>query len=378
MPGPAIGAAPRHRRRPGGTESPWRLIWGRFRRHRLAVVSGVILALFYLSAIFAEFLAPGDPHAYNARYTYAPPQAIHLFDRDEAGRLVFRPYVLGYTVTIDPVALRRTFEVDRDAKHRLVLLGKSEPYLLMGLIPMQRKLLTVEDRGAPLLLLGADRLGRDVLSRLILGTRISLSVGLVGVVLSLAIGLVVGGLSGYHGGRLDLVVQRVIEFLRSLPSIPLWMGLTAALPRDWPPLAIYFAVTIILSLVGWTELARVVRGRFLALKTEDYVTAARLDGASDLRLIFRHMMPAFTSHIIAAASLAIPAMILAETSLSFLGLGLQPPIISWGVLLQEAQNVRSVATAPWLLWPAAAMIIAVLAMNFLGDGLRDAADPYAT
>lgn len=338
----------------------------------------MILALFYLSAIFAEFLAPGDPHAYNARYTYAPPQAIHLFDRDEAGRLVFRPYVLGYTVTIDPVALRRTFEVDRGEKHRLVLLGKSEPYLLMGFIPMQRKLLTVEDRGAPLLLLGADRLGRDVLSRLILGTRISLSVGLVGVVLSLAIGLVVGGLSGYHGGRLDLVVQRVIEFLRSLPSIPLWMGLTAALPRDWPPLAIYFAVTIILSLVGWTELARVVRGRFLALKTEDYVTAARLDGASDLRLIFRHMMPAFTSHIIAAASLAIPAMILAETSLSFLGLGLQPPIISWGVLLQEAQNVRSVATAPWLLWPAAAMIIAVLAMNFLGDGLRDAADPYAT
>lgn len=371
-------AAPRDPRRPTGTESPWALIWGRFRRHRLAVVSGVILALLYLSAIFAEFLAPGDPHAYNARYTFAPPQSIHLLDRDEAGSLVFRPYVYGYAVTVDPVAMRRTFTPDQDKKHLLRLFGKSEPYLLMGFIPMQHKLLTIEGQSTPLLLLGADRLGRDVLSRLIIGTRVSLSVGLIGVVLSLAIGLVVGGLSGYHGGLLDLVVQRVIEFLRSVPTIPLWMGLAAALPRDWPPLTIYFAITIILSLVGWTELARVVRGRFLALKTEDYITAARLDGASDLSLVFRHMMPAFSSHIIAAASLAIPAMILAETSLSFLGLGLQAPIISWGVLLQEAQNLRSVATAPWLLWPAAAMIVAVLAMNFLGDGLRDAADPYAT
>jgi peptide/nickel transport system permease protein len=371
-------AAPRGPRRPTGTESPWALVWGRFRRHRLALVSGVILALLYLSAIFAEFLAPGDPQAYNARYTFAPPQSIHLLDRDEDGSLVFRPYVHGYAVTVDPEAMRRTFAIDPDKKHPLRLLGRSEPYLLMGFIPMQRKLLTIEGQGTPLLLLGADRLGRDVLSRLIIGTRVSLSVGLVGVVLSLAIGLVVGGLSGYHGGLLDLVVQRVIEFLRSVPTIPLWMGLAAALPRDWPPLTIYFAITVILSLVGWTELARVVRGRFLALKTEDYVTAARLDGASDLSLVFRHMMPAFSSHIIAAASLAIPAMILAETSLSFLGLGLQAPIISWGVLLQEAQNLRSVATAPWLLWPAAAMIVAVLAMNFLGDGLRDAADPYAT
>jgi peptide/nickel transport system permease protein len=361
-----------------GTETQWQLIWGRFCRHHLAVVSAVILTLLYLAAIFAELLAPGDPHAYNARYTFAPPQPIHLLDRDEAGSLVFRPYVNDYTVKVDPVALRRTFAIDPEKKHPLRLFAKSEPYLLMGLIPMERKLLSIEDKRTPLLLLGADRLGRDVLSRLIHGTRISLSVGLIGVTLSSVIGLAVGGLSGYYGGLFDLIAQRVIEFLRSLPTIPLWMGFATALPRDWSALTIYFAITLILALLGWTELARVVRGRFLSLKTEDYVIAARLDGASDLRVVFRHMMPALTSHIIAAVSLALPAMILAETSLSFLGLGLQAPIISWGVLLQEAQNIRAVATAPWLLWPAAAVIVAVLAMNFIGDGLRDAADPYAT
>ena len=360
-----------------GTETQWQLIWGRFRRHRLAVFSGIVLILLYLSAAFAEFLAPNDPHAFNARFTFAPPQSIHLFDRDDSGRLIFFPHVNGYAVKVDPVALRRTFVIDPEEKIPLRLFGKTEPYKLMGFIPMQRKLVALDDSRTPLFLLGADRLGRDVLSRLMHGTRISLSVGLIGVVMSLVIGLVVGGLSGYYGGWFDLIVQRIIEFLRSLPTIPLWMGLAAALPRDWDALTIYFAVTIILSLIGWTELARVVRGRFLALKTEDYVTAARIDGASDLRIVMRHMVPAFTSHIIAAASLAVPAMILAETALSFLGLGLQNPIISWGVLLQEAQNIRAVATAPWLLWPGAAVIVAVLTMNFLGDGMRDAADPYA-
>ncbi len=360
-----------------GTETQWQLIWGRFRRHRLAVFSGIVLILLYLSAALAEFIAPQDPHAFNARFTFAPPQSINLLDRNDEGRLIFRPHVNGYAVEVDPVALRRTFVTDPEEKIPLRLFGKSEPYRLMGFIPMQHKLITVEDSRTPLFLLGADRLGRDVLSRLIHGTRISLSVGLIGVIMSLVIGLVVGGLSGYYGGLFDLIVQRVIEFLRSLPTIPLWMGLAAALPRDWDALAIYFAVTIILSLIGWTELARVVRGRFLALKTEDYVTAARIDGASDLRIVMRHMVPAFTSHIIAAASLAVPGMILAETALSFLGLGLQAPIISWGVLLQEAQNIRAVATAPWLLWPGAAVIVAVLTMNFLGDGMRDAADPYA-
>jgi peptide/nickel transport system permease protein len=225
-------------------------------------------------------------------------------------------------------------------------------------------------------LLGADRLGRDLLSRVIYGTRISMSIGLVGVALSFVLGILIGGISGYYGGPLDEVIQRVIEFLTSIPTIPLWMGLAAAVPAAWPPLRIYFSITIILSFIGWTGLARVVRGRFLSLREEDFVTAARLDCCSEMRIIVRHMVPSFLSHIIASLTLAIPAIILAETALSFLGLGLQPPVVSWGVLLQEAQNVRTVATAPWLLTPALAVVVAVLALNFLGDGLRDAADPY--
>jgi peptide/nickel transport system permease protein len=233
------------------------------------------------------------------------------------------------------------------------------------------------DAGQPMYLLGADRLGGDMFSKMIYGTRISMSIGLVGVALSLTLGIVLGGMSGYYGGLVDTAIQRVIEFLRSIPTIPLWMGLAAALPSNWPPLQIYFGITIILSLIGWTGLARVVRGRFLAMRSEDFVTAAQLDGASDLRIILRYMAPSFASHIIASTTLAIPAMIISETSLSFLGLGLQPPLVSWGTLLKEAQSVRSVLQAPWQLWPAAAVMITVLALNFLGDGLRDAADPYS-
>jgi len=226
-------------------------------------------------------------------------------------------------------------------------------------------------------LLGADRLGRDVFTRLIYGTRISMTLGLVGVIISLSLGIVLGGISGYFGGWMDIVIQRVIEFIISIPSIPLWLGLSAALPRHWSPVQVYFAITLILSLRGWTGLARVVRGRFLSLREEEFVMAARLDGSSEMRLILLHMLPSFTSHIIAVVTLAIPGMILAETSLSFLGLGLRAPAVSWGVLLQEAQNVRSVLTAPWLLSPALLVVLAVLAFNFLGDGLRDAADPYS-
>ena len=357
--------------------SQWRLMWWQFRRHRLAMASAVVLGLIGLIAIFCEFLAPFAPTAFTPRYTYAPPQTLHFFDRDERGGLIWRPHVNGYKVTIDPVALRRTFVIDETQSYPVGLFVTSEPYEMWGLFKLETKLIGPLNKADPMYLLGADRLGRDMLSRTIYGTRISMSIGLIGVALSLLLGIVLGGISGYYGGWVDNAIQRVIEFILSLPTTPLWLGLAAAMPQNWPPLAVYFCITIILSLIGWTSLARVVRGRFLALRTEDFVTAARLDGARERRIIFRHMAPSFVSHIIAEVSLAIPGMILAETALSFLGLGLQPPMVSWGVLLQEAQNIRSIATAPWLFIPGVAVVIAVLSLNFVGDGLRDAADPYS-
>lgn len=360
-----------------GTETQWQLIWERFRRNKLAVASVWILILLYLAAIFAEFIAPVDSQHFNARYTYAPPQQLHFIDTDDAGNWSFRLHVNGYQSEVDPQSLARKFVIDPEEKIDINFFGEGQTYRLWGLFETNRHLLTPERDRDPFYLLGADRLGRDQFSRLIHGTRISLSVGLVGVVASLLLGVVIGGLAGYFGGWIDNITQRVIEFLRSLPTLPLWMGLAAALPRDWGAIQTYFAITIILSLLGWTELARVVRGRFLSLRSEDYVLAARFDGASHLRVVLRHMVPAFTSHIITAASLAIPGMILAESALSFLGLGLQAPVVSWGVLLQESQNIRVLATAPWLLVPGALIVVTVLAMNFVGDGLRDAADPYA-
>jgi peptide/nickel transport system permease protein len=355
--------------------SQWRLMWLRFKKHKVALFSLYLLALLYLIAVFAEFLQPFDPNLTSRTNTFYPPQALHLLDTDEAGNTRLRLHVLGYKVERDPLTLASTYTVDPDKKIYIDLFGEVKPYLLAGFIPLNRRLIAPANVNDRFYLAGADRLGRDMLSRTIAGTRISLSIGLVGVGLSLVFGLLIGGMAGYLGGWVDTVATRAMELILSLPTIPIWLGLSAAIPLTIDPLARYFGITVILSLVGWTELARVVRGRFLALRSEDFVTAARLDGGSQARVIFRHMMPSMFSHIIASVTLAIPAMIIAETALSFLGL--QPPTISWGVLLKEAQNVRSIAQAPWLFVPGGFVVVAVLALNFLGDGLRDAADPYS-
>ncbi len=354
----------------------WKLMYWKFLKHRMAVVSVFVLALFYLVATFCEFIAPYNPEAFSTRYTFAPPTRVHLFDENGT---FHGPFLYGITRARDPETLRPTFVEDKSLIYPIGFFVRGEPYKLWGTFDSQLHLFgisaPIDQQG--IFLMGADRLGRDVFSRVVYGARISLSIGLVGVFLSLILGIILGGISGYYGGLPDNIIQRMIEFIRSVPSIPLWMALSAALPPTWPVVWVYFGITVILSLIGWTGMARVVRGRFLALREEDFVLAARLQGASEMRIIMVHMVPSFLSYIIAALTLAIPGMILAETGLSFLGLGLRAPAISWGVLLQEAQNLRSVALAPWVLLPGLAVLISILAFNFLGDGLRDAADPYA-
>ncbi|WP_020576555.1 ABC transporter permease [Actinopolymorpha alba] len=352
--------------------SQWRLIWRRFRKHRLAMVGSFIVLLIYFVAAFAEFLAPTTTGAQNENFAYAPPQRLHVFDEKEG----FGLYVHGLSSKRDPVTYELLFTVDESARIPMGFFVRGEPYHLWGLIPMDRHLIGPTDRGETVYLLGADRAGRDMLSRIIYGARVSLSIGLVGVAVSFVLGLLLGGISGYYGGGPDTLIQRLIEFLMAIPTLPLWLSLSAAVPSGWGPLTRYFAITVILSVIGWTGLARVVRGRFLSLREEDFVTAARLDGCGRSRIIFRHMVPSFTSHMIASMTMAVPGMILGETSLSFLGLGLQSPAVSWGVLLQDAQSVRALETAPWLLFPGIAIFVTVLAMNFVGDGLRDSADPY--
>ena len=351
----------------------FQLTWWRFRKHKLALASLVIVGLFYSVAVFADFLAIAEPHATDARRSYIPPQAIHIGDD---GAPFFS--VSGLKGVRDPKTFKLAYTPDPARKLQVVLFAHGYPYALFGLIPTDIHLLGLQGatQSDGIFLLGTDQLGRDLFSRLMVATRTSLSIGLAGVSLSLVLGVLLGGLSGLYGGIVDMLIQRVIEVIRSIPTIPLWMALAAALPNTWSVTQVYLAITVIISLVGWTDLARVVRGRFLALREEDFVIAAELAGASRMRIILRHMLPSFASHVIAATSLALPAMIVSETSLSFLGLGLRPPAISWGILLQDAQNVQVLAGAPWLLLAAIPVIFVILAFNFLGDGLRDAADPY--
>ncbi|HVX44930.1 MAG TPA: ABC transporter permease [Mycobacteriales bacterium] len=349
----------------------WKLVWWRFKRHKLALIGLVVVVIAYLGAAFCEFWAPVTQDSYKAAYSYAPPQRVHF---SISGG--FSMYAEGYKSTFDTESQRRTFKPDPDKRIPLRFFAHGEHYKLWGLIPTDIHFFGPVHSGDRFYPLGADDQGRDLLSRIIYGARISLSVGLFGMLVGLVLGVFLGGLSGYLGGATDSFIQRAIEFIMSIPQIPLWLGLAAAVPAGWSSLKTYLAITVILSLVSWTGLARVVRGRFLQLRSEEFVVAAELDGANRNRIIFRHMLPAMTSYIIATLTLSIPGVILAETSLSFLGLGLQPPVVSWGVLLQDAQDIRVLATAPWLMLPGLAVVITVMALNFVGDGLRDAADPY--
>lgn len=360
----------------------WQLMWWKFRKHRLAMVSLVIVAFYYFVAIFAEFFAPWQSTQYLADYVYAPPQPVHLFNDGK-----FEPHVKGLTFERDPRSFKKIWTVDESQVTPISFLVNGTEYKVgLHWIPIPGinrlyfksdiHLFGPKDETQPMYILGADKSGRDILSRIIFSARISLSVGLLGVFVSLVLGIVLGGLSGLMGGWVDNLIQRLIEFLMSVPDLPILLAIAAAVPLDWSALRMYFIITLLLALRNWTGLGRVVRGKFLSLREEDFVLAARLDGTSGARLIFRHMLPSFYSHIIASLTLALPGMILAETALSFLGLGLRPPVVSWGVMLEETQKVAVLALYPWLLWPAVAVIVVVLAFNFLGDGLRDAADPY--
>lgn len=355
----------------------WTLIWQKFVRNKVALVAGVIILVMAFIGLFCEFLAPALPDTSKPQFTNSPPQQLRFFVANEDGSSSFQPHVTGYKIELDQASLRRTYVPDEDVVVPIGFFVKGPAYKMWGFIPSDLHLIGPLKSTDTMYLLGTDRLGRDLMSRLIYGTRISMSIGLVGVCLSLCLGVTLGSLAGYYGRAVDAVISRVIEVISSMPTIPLWLGLAAAIPLTWSPLTVYFVITLIVSLFGWTGLAREVRGRFFALRGEDFVTAAKLDGSSERRVIFRHILPSLTSHILAVVTLALPTMIVAETALSFLGIGLKAPIVSWGVLLQEAQNVRTIANAPWqLIWPAGAVVITVLAYNFLGDGMRDAADPY--
>jgi peptide/nickel transport system permease protein len=349
----------------------WQLMWWKFKKHKLANFGGLLVLSFYILALFAEFFAPVHFTTYNENYVYAPPQMIHLFHE---GRLI--PHVYGYRFERDPISYKKTWEIDESIIIPLRFFSRGETYKLWGVIPGDLHLVGPVNAGDPFYLLGADKSGRDVFSRVIYSARVSLTVGLVGVAISFTIGILVGGISGLVGGVLDNLIQRLIEILMSIPTLPVWLALAAMVPLNWSALRVYFMITVILSIVGWMGLARVVRSKFLALREEDFIMSAQLDGVPRGRMITKHMLPSFLSHIIASVTLSIPGMILGETALSFLGLGLRPPVVSWGVMLQDTQKVAVIAIYPWLLYPALAVVIVVLALNFLGDGLRDAADPY--
>jgi peptide/nickel transport system permease protein len=358
------------------SQSYWSLVWWKFKKNKLAIVGGILLLTFYFAfAVIPEFLSPYQLET-TSNYTEARPQTIRFVDQD--GKFHLRPFVYGLDKKIDQVARKRTFVENPDRVYDIYFFVQGDPYKLLGLIPTDRHLFGTksDDPEASVFIMGTDSLGRDYFSRILYGGRLSLMIGLIGQVLTLVLGSVLGAISGYYGGVVDLIVQRLTEFLAAFPDIPLFMALAAAIPVFWSPVLVYFMLTVILAFVRWGGLARQVRGLILSLREREYVLAAKSFGGSDSRLMFRHLLPGTMSHIIVIATLSIPGMILAETALSWLGLGLRPPLTSWGVLLQEAGTVYAIRFAPWLLWTVPFLLVVILAYNMLGDGLRDALDPY--
>ena len=349
-----------------------RLIRRRFMKHKLAVASLAFLGFLYLLLPFVEMIAPYGPNQRHSEYLYAPPQSVHLFHEGE----FIGPFVYGTKSEVDLATFKRIHAEDRTQVHPIRFFCSGEAYKLWGLYEMNARLICPDANGH-LFLLGTDKLGKDVFSRLLFGARISLTVGLIGIAISFLIGMTLGGLAGYFGGWVDWFVQRSIEVIRSLPELPMWLALAAAVPPNWSPVTVFFMISIILGLLDWPGLARAVRSKLLALREEDYVRAAELIGAPPSRVIRTHLLPNFMSHIVVSATLSIPTMILGETALSFLGLGLRPPATSWGVMLEEARDLANVEFYPWILAPLVPVILVVLAFNFLGDGLRDAMDPYS-
>jgi len=350
--------------------SQWKLIWWKFKKHKIALIAIPLLLSLYFGAMFADFLSPALMGTRFAAYKFCPPQLIRIYDETEGFRA---PFVYGVKGVLNEETYARTFVIDKSVTYPVKFFSRGEAYKLLGIFPTDIHLFTSE---GPAFLLGTDQLGRDLYTRILYGSRISLSIGLVGVFFTFFLGLLLGGISGYFGGLIDNLIQRMIDLIMSIPGIPLWMALAASMPRDWPNIKVYLGIVIIMSFIGWTSLARVVRGKILSLREEDFVIAARISGAKSPRIIFKHLIPSFMSYIIVTLTLSIPGTIIGETALSFLGLGLRAPTVSWGVLLQQAQNIRTVAYQPWLLAPIAWIILTVLMFNFLGDGLRDAADPY--
>lgn len=349
----------------------WRLMWRSFRRHKLALICGIFLLISYLILPIAGFIAPYTPNERSADYLYAPPQSINLWHE---GAFI-GPYVYPITAEADLENYRWTYTTDETTPLPLRFFCEGEGYKLFGLIPSDTHLFCAPE-DASLFLWGSDRLGRDVFSRILYGAQLSLTVGLIGITVSFALGITFGAMAGYFGGRIDWFLNRVIEILRSLPELPLWLALSAAVPSNWGPVAVFFVISIILGILDWPGLARSVRAKFLSLREEEYVKAAEMMGAKPGRVIRRHLLPNFMSHLIASATLSIPAMILGETSLSYLGLGLRAPAVSWGVMLNDAQNLASIEIYWWTAIPMLPIIVVVLAFNFLGDGLRASLDPY--